>query len=387
MSTAAVPLPRTQALAYRAAVHDLEKPARDPARCAALGIGLQDTPAGTTARLALRARVTPAAAAGLAGVADSDELALVHSVRGTMHLHRIADLGLFAAAMRVEDAAKLAGYTHGPFFAELAERGIGPAVALDEAATAMRAVMGDGQRRTKGELSGAIVSAVDSRLAPWCPGCGVHHVHDGLFRLATLQAGLHLVSDGTPTRVRFAALPETPAGPPGGTPDAWRELLRRFLRTASPATPDELAAWLGLATGAAGELWAAAGDDLAEVDADGWRAWVHAADLDDVLSAPPPAAVRLLPPYDPITEAGRREFLVPDRARRREVWRATANPGIVLGTGEVVGTWRQRISGRQLRLTVRAFRDLTEPELGAVAEEAAGVARCRGLSRSEVRYD
>lgn len=387
-----VPVSREQVLAYRAAAHELEVPASDPTRCVVLGAGVQDTPAGTTARLALRARSTASAAAELADGIGSEAFALVHSVRGTMHLHRTADVPVFAAALRLDDAAELAVYAHGPFFAELAGHGIGFTGALDEVAAAMRAVMADGRRRTKGELSGAIVPTVDERLAPWCGGCGAHHVHDGLFRLATLQAGLHLVSDATPTRVRFAVAPGPPAGQAGAYHSkddtrARRELVRRFLRTTGPATPDELAGWLGLTTAAAGDLLSTFSGDLAAVNVEGRRAWVHADDLEDVLSAPPPVGTRLLPPYDPVTEIAHREFLVPDRARRSEVWRAAANPGTLLVRGDVAGTWRQRTSGKRLTLTVRPFRTLTEPEHRAVSAEAEGVARCRGLERVDVRYD
>lgn len=93
---------RAEVLAYRAAAHDLEQPAALPATCGVLDVGVQDTPAGTTAHPALAAR----------SMSTDDEgptlrrgLVLVHSLRGAMHVHRSCDLGLLATALRPDDAA------------------------------------------------------------------------------------------------------------------------------------------------------------------------------------------------------------------------------------------------------------------------------------------
>jgi len=93
-------LSRTGVLAYRALAHDLEHPAATPADCGVLEVGVQDTPPGTTARRALEVR--------LASPHDEDPtlsrgLALVHSLRGAMHVHRAGDLGLLTAALRPDD--------------------------------------------------------------------------------------------------------------------------------------------------------------------------------------------------------------------------------------------------------------------------------------------
>ena len=70
--------------------------------------------------------------------------------------------------------------------------------------------------------------------------------------------------------------------------------------------------------------------------------WIHARDLDDMRSPVDPPTVRLLGPYDPVTALGDRELLVPDPRRRRDVWKATGNPGILLARGDISGVWRQR---------------------------------------------
>ena len=58
--------------------------------------------------------------------------------------------------------------------------------------------------------------------------------------------------------------------------------------------------------------------------------------------------VRLLGGFDPFLQGSDRELVVPDRARRKELWRALGRPGAVAADGEIVGTWRPRASGRRL---------------------------------------
>lgn len=184
-------LSRSAALAYRCQVHQIDGSARSLASVAVLAAGVQDTPPGTTAGRALGVRLGSAPPAEWPA-----SLALVHSMRGTMHLHRAADLGLLAAALRPDEASDLLRSTFGTFFADAAGAGVPVGEAYDEVAGKMAAVMSDGVARSKGELSTALNDVVDERLRPWCSGCGVAHVHDGLFRLASLPAGLRLLPLG-----------------------------------------------------------------------------------------------------------------------------------------------------------------------------------------------
>jgi hypothetical protein len=80
-----------------------------------------------------------------------------------------------------------------------------------------------------------------------------------------------------------------------------------------------------------------------------------------------------------------RTLLVPDRARRGQVWRAVSPPGALLVAGEVAGTWRYRRS--EGRLTVTPFEDLTPAERTAVTRNAALVAEASGDAAPEVVWD
>ncbi|GAA1887109.1 DNA glycosylase AlkZ-like family protein [Asanoa iriomotensis] len=315
--------------AHRVVAHQLTAAGGD---VGVLDTGIQDTPPGTSAARALRLR----------GGGDPAELALVHGARGAMHLHRRGDLPALAAALRPDDATDLRKQQFGPFFAELP---VPIGAALDEVAAAMAEVMADGARRSKGDLSTALQETVDPRLRPWCAGCAAHHVHDALFRLASLPAGLRLLPNGNGSADFIATTPTTADGAPrsqGGTADARRTLVRAFLRCAGPTDRDGLAAWLALSPAAARRWWALVAADLVPVSVGGRRLVMHPDDLDAARAAPRAHGVQLLPPHDPVLELTDRHLLVPDPAHRKQVWRATANPGVVLVDGAAAGTWRRR---------------------------------------------
>ena len=362
---------RDQVLAYRAGVHglgDVTETRRDDA----LGTGLQDNPPGRTALVALALR----------GRRSLRGTSLVHSLRAAMHLHRTDDLGRYTAALRHEDGNELSEQSFGPFGGELADSGLGLGEALDGVGAAMRNVMADGVARTKGELSSAVTPLVDRRVTPWCDGCGVHHVYDALFRYGTLQAGLEIEVE-SPTLFRFVRTDRTPAR---ADPDRSRaEIVRRFLRMAGPVKSAHLAPWLGLTSAGAKRWWALAEDQLSAVSVDGSRAWMHAEDVAELTDPPEPPVLRLLPPYDPVTELGDRELLVPDPAQRRKIWRAVSNPGVLLVRGDIGGVWRQKTSGGRLIINLDPFAALTEAQRRAATVDAQTLARHSGARDVEVR--
>jgi hypothetical protein len=198
---AAIALTRAQVLGYRAAVHHLQRPARDPMADGVLLAGVQDYPPGRTAGVALRVR---------GAKVDAARLVLLHSLRAAPHLHRATDIGCVAAALRTLEVTDLAKEQFGPFAQELAGQGISLGWAMDHVAEAMRQACADGRPLTKGELSAALIELVDARLRPWCPGCAAHHVQDVLFRYATLQAGLAIAVQ--PTGFQYVQAPG--AAPP-----------------------------------------------------------------------------------------------------------------------------------------------------------------------------
>lgn len=305
----AVELDRKAVLAHRAWVQGLHGTAIVD-DLDVLGIGLQDTPAGSAA-LGLRQRTGEAPELG------RPELALALTMRGSPHLHRRADLPLIRAALWPRDNDTLRAYLGGYGDELIASGADGPAL-LERVATELRDVF-PGEVATKGELSGAISPRLPEIARPWCAGCGVAHVADGLFRLGTLYAGIELVPhDGR--RLRFRLAPGRPEVAKGGR---ITELLRTYLRLAGPAKLGDVVMWLDTRSVTAPPGWLRPSFDeltgeLDEVRVDGVTMRAHTDAVAAVDDAPDPPSVLLLPPRDAIA-LGTRTFLVPDREIARTV--------------------------------------------------------------------
>jgi hypothetical protein len=158
--------------------------------------------------------------------------------------------------------------------------------------------------------------------------------------------------------------------PPTAGPDGARlELARRYLHVFGPATPASFAGWSGIGARYCAAAFDALGAALAAVRTPLGGAWILAEDEAAVRAAPGPAApARLLPSGDAffLLQGADRELLVPDAARRGELWTPRVWPGALVVGGEVAGTWRR--AGPVVK--VRRWRDLTAAERDAVAAEA-----------------
>ncbi len=145
-----------------------------------------------------------------------------------------------------------------------------------------------------------------------------------------------------------------------------------YLSAYGPATIDAFGNWL--AGGWFGKrklrTWfAALGDRLAEVEVDGERAHVLAEDLDELASASPTKAVRLLSGFDQyVLGPGTADGHVVPRARRAAVSKQSGwiSPVVVAG-GVVSGTWE--LEGDLLR--VAWFREAGKPPRKALEAEVA----------------
>jgi hypothetical protein len=364
----AVALDRTRVLAYRARAQALHGTA-DLTDLAALTIGLQDTPAGSAA-LGLRHRTAKAEPL------DQPDLVLALTMRGSPHLHRRADLPLLRAALRPHDNEMLRAYLGG-FGDTLSESGAdGPAL-LARVADDLRDAF-PGETASKGELSGAVTPRVPEIARPWCATCDTAHVADGLFRVATLYAGIELVpGEGRRQRFRLGAAPKSD----GDNRAAALELIGTMVRLAGPLTLDDLVRWLDTRAVTSPPawskpIWADLADQLVEVEVAGTTLYATAEAVDGMRDAPAPPPVSLLPPRDPYL-LGHRPFLVPDRAAAKELWRPVGSPGALVVDGAVAGVWRARKSGRTLRLDVTPHGTLTAKQRKAIDAQAEIVAAAR----------
>ncbi|PZF88665.1 DNA glycosylase AlkZ-like family protein [Micromonospora deserti] len=357
---------RERVLAYRATAQELHRPGRRPADLAVLELGVQDTPYGS-ARLALAAR-------GVTAPVD-DRVELVWSLRGAPHLHRRAELPALAAAIwplsDADAARRIAGQIR-------AGAGLGLA-AFTAAATAFAEMVT--APMAKGAASRAVSQRVPPELTYDCRACDARHISGSLFQQAGLAGGVRLEVAG-----RSAALAPLPGWPgPPARADGTTAVVLAYLRLLGPATPADVAGFLGTTATALRPVWP---DGLAEVRVDGRRAWLPPERLDALRTAEPLPGVRLLPPGDPFLQARDRAVLVPEKARQAQLWRILGNPGALLVDGDVAGTWRAKQAGRgALELTVAPFGALPARVRRDLDVEAAVVAAARQATDVHLRVE
>lgn len=164
-------------------------------------------------------------------------------------------------------------------------------------------------------------------------------------------------------------------------PDAEPRLVRKFLHAYGPATPAQLAGWLGSSPAQARRLWRTVEGELAPVTVQGRRGWMLGEDLDALTHAAPPAEpLRLLGAHDPYLEGRDRALLLADTALQRKVWKTVANPNVVLWQGRVAGVWQTRTARDKLEIHGTLFEPLPPAENEKLEALAGEYAAFRGLT-------
>ncbi len=338
---------------------------------AATACGIRNSPPGS-ALTALAARVTGMSAVSAAALVE------VIGPRLTPTLVLPADVAVFTVGALPPDDRSLRETLGDNTAKALAGAGLGLADAVRAAAEAARAALAGGPL-ARGELSAVVTAQLPPAMSAWCPRCGSRHVSDTLFRAAG-AAGAYALEprSGRGVTLRRLELPDP-------DPEAARlELARRFLRCYGPATPADLAGWILAGPFDARARWAALAGELAEVGWAGRTGSVLAADVAALRRGTVPAGLRLLPPGDPYLQSRDRAALVPDTAHRKRVWPSLAAPGALLLDGALAGTWRSRVQGDTLRLTVAPFGRLPASTRPALDAEAARLAPLRSCATATV---
>jgi len=370
-----VQVDRKQVLAYRAEAQGLGRTTRSASKLAVLDIGFQDTPSGSAA-IGLAARLTEAPS-NEDLIAD-ESFALAWTIRGAPHLHRRSDLRRLVRALwplSEDDArARLAA-----FGSDMKKAGRSALEAHAEAAKAMRAVVK--KPMTKGEISGAATKVAPDYVSLWCRSCKSTHIHEQLFKMSALPAGLELTTNRSP--LMLAPIKGRPGIPTKAS--GTDSLIRAYLTFLGPATESEVASFLGTNRSLLEPAWP---DDLSEVSIGGKRAWLPRARVTSLKKAKPESRVRLLPPYDPYLQARDRDLLLEDKAQQKSLWRGLLGaPGAVFTDGEITGVWRAKMAGKKrLVVTVDAFRSTPKRAKKELENEAEVVAAVRGAPDVEVVY-
>lgn len=188
-----------------------------------------------------------------------------------------------------------------------------------------------------------------------------HLKHHPIERLAFAIAGVRLRWDARWTEVRDGPAPE------GDAEEARLELVRRYLRSLGPASPEQFTRWAAVGADDAQASFDAIRDELIEVDCDGQSGLLLAADAQRLSSAAPVSGIRLLAfGGDPVLQPGDERVMSDHRRDRLPRW---ACAGLALHDGEPVASWGR--SGQ--RMTLTALADLDHAVRVALEEEARAV--------------
>ena len=374
---AAATVSREEILRFRLRQHQLDRPPRAATRStdvALLDYGLQDTGADG-ATWALEIRGAPSAAA--------EDLAWAWTWRGAPHAYRRSDLANVAvatapfseadAAKRIFDAVK-----------PLRAVGIGALEALRVVAGHLRDTVT--APTVKGDASGRLTALLDPAYLRECRSCRATHVYEMLFRLPPLQAGLEIEPGTSPPVLRRVPHHRPQMyGSLGGEADVRFHAVRNYLRFYGPARARDVAQFLDAPLRDVQAQWPPDAIEVGVTDTGaGMRrqpSFVLAEDvqaLADAGAATRTGTLRVLGPFDPYLQVRDRELVVPDEARRKDLWPVLGRPGAVVVDGEVVGTWRPRASAKRLTMLIQLWRPLRAAESTALQEQAERLAAHRG---------
>jgi hypothetical protein len=174
--------------------------------------------------------------------------------------------------------------------------------------------------------------------------------------------------------------------PPVDPGEARLDLARRYVHVFGPGTADGFSAWAGIRSPRARTIVESLVPSMTPVRTPIGQAWILAEDESSFRApVPPAAAARLLPSGDAyfLLQGADRELLVPDPARRAQLWTPRVWPGAVLAGGEVVGTWRRAGA----TLSIHSWGRLSRATRDAITGEAEALPLPDLDSRIRVRWE
>jgi hypothetical protein len=165
---------------------------------------------------------------------------------------------------------------------------------------------------------------------------------------------------------RLTWIREVPA-PAVDLDEARHELCRRHVRAFGPTTPEVFAWWAGVSVADAWRTWDAIGPELLDVELEGHRAWMLAADEERLRSAGRADGVRLLPAEElKLFGADRTGLFAGPSTRTGLAVYDGHHPHCVVVDGELAGAWGRRGG----RVRVRLDRPVTDAVRERIEAEA-----------------
>jgi hypothetical protein len=378
---------RVAVVAYRLAANHLGSPLPVDRWAEAARLGWQNTPPGAAA-LALAARVPDLAPAVLDRALAKDRTMLqVWSARHSPYVFAAADLPVFthAIAPRDDDEMSVALSSFAPV---VAATGSPPTEVVARVAAAVLDAL-DGRELSKRELGVALGERLPD-LVEWFDPDYFTSFSATLVRPIALT-GVFCFAPRSGSESSFRRTDQWLTVPPpafssAGADAAAAELGRRYLDAYGPATSADLAAWAGVAPSVAERAFRPIAGELAAVTVDGRVGYLRKERLPLLLDPPPPPALVMVPAYDPVLAAPRRDLLVQSAAVARRIWRPSANPGVVLRAGEVAALWRAQKKSSRLAITIEPLDRLTAADRDAIDAQAHRYAPWRGCTTPTISY-
>jgi uncharacterized protein YndB with AHSA1/START domain len=346
-----------QAVAWRMRRHELDPVGKLPVAGVVRRLGAVQAQVASSAELAVRVRRQSSRHGEVARALAEGRLIKTWAMRGALHLLTPEEGGAFLALMAAGRSWERPSWQR--YF------GVTPEL-MDLLRIAVRDAL-EGATLTREELVGSLVARPE--LAHL--GEGLRSGWGTLFKPLAWQGDLCFGPSraGHSTFMRPGAASSRWAGLPDPE-TASKVAIVTYLGAYGPATIDAFGNWLSGGWFGKRQLrsWAGAlGDRLALVDVDGEPAYVLAEHLDELASAKPTAAVRLLPGFDQyVLGPGTADGRVVPSARRAAVSRQAGwiSPVVVAG-GVVRGTWeldRDQVSVTWFREAGRPPRKALEAE-------------------------
>ena len=320
------------------------------------GVQAQDAAA---AALSIRARRAGLVAADVErALAEERSIVRTWCMRGTLHLVAAEDVGwllkLFGPIFIRSNRGRRAKLGLSD---EVAERGV----------RALRSVLAKHGALTRAEIVEQLASH-DIRLT------GQARPH--LLALAALQ-GVICYGPARGREPTYVLLNDwIERGVDLTAEQARAELTQRYLSAYAPATPEDFAAWSGLALGDARAAWQHIASALIEVkwgDTSAWMLKTQTKWLKQI--AAQSLTVRLLPAFDTYLLGYRNRDLILDAKHARRIYPGGGiiHPALMV-EGRVSGAWKVKRHKHHIEVIVESFEDLTadvQQELEAEIKDLA----------------
>lgn len=171
------------------------------------------------------------------------------------------------------------------------------------------------------------------------------------------------------------------------TETAYREMARRYLAAYAPASVDDFGHWFGMQPADAKRAFKLLGDEIEEVEVEGWKGWALTETLDALAAHESMPSVRLLPYFDPyVISAARHSQYILDAEHKAKVYRAQGwiSP-VVLVNGQIAGVWEHAVKRGKVTVTVSLFDKMSKAVQRGAEEEVARLGTFLGVE-SEVVY-